>query len=135
MESPLFSQSVVDRFSALGKIGNIQALELVPKSERWYKCFTCHTAFPAPEGELKCPGCGEIHIVQACPLEHCRCKHEVEIGNVYCPLCGEAVCPACGSHDVVQISRVTGYLQDVSGWNAGKRQELKDRVRYDVGGA
>ena len=37
-----------------------------------------------------------------------------------------------GSHDVVQISRVTGYLQDVSGWNAGKQQELKDRVRYSV---
>jgi anaerobic ribonucleoside-triphosphate reductase len=32
----------------------------------------------------------------------------------------------------VQVSRVTGYLQDVSGWNAGKRQELKDRMRYSV---
>ncbi|MBP8676317.1 MAG: oxidoreductase, partial [Methanoculleus sp.] len=38
----------------------------------------------------------------------------------------------CGSHDVMQISRVTGYLQDVAGWNAGKQQELKDRVRYSV---
>ena len=41
-------------------------------------------------------------------------------------------CPECGSHDVVQISRVTGYLQEVSGWNAGKQQELKDRARYTV---
>jgi anaerobic ribonucleoside-triphosphate reductase len=32
----------------------------------------------------------------------------------------------------MQISRVTGYLQDVAGWNAGKQQELKDRVRYSV---
>jgi len=27
---------------------------------------------------------------------------------------------------------VTGYLQEVSGWNAGKQQELKDRKRYTV---
>ena len=47
-------------------------------------------------------------------------------------LCGKPVCPECGSHDVVQVSRVTGYLQDVSGWNAGKQQELKDRTRYSV---
>ena len=40
--------------------------------------------------------------------------------------------PGCGSHDVTQISRVTGYLQEVSGWNAGKQQELKDRQRYDA---
>jgi anaerobic ribonucleoside-triphosphate reductase len=33
---------------------------------------------------------------------------------------------------VVQISRVTGYLQEVSGWNAGKQQELKDRARYTI---
>jgi anaerobic ribonucleoside-triphosphate reductase len=44
----------------------------------------------------------------------------------------KAVCPECGSHDVTQISRVTGYLQDVSGWNASKQQELKDRMRYSV---
>jgi anaerobic ribonucleoside-triphosphate reductase len=47
-------------------------------------------------------------------------------------MCGEAVCPECGSHDVTQISRVTGYLQDVSGWNAGKQQELKDRTHYNA---
>ena len=42
-------------------------------------------------------------------------------------------CPNCGSTNVEHLSRVTGYLQDVSGWNAGKQQELKDRKRYKVG--
>jgi anaerobic ribonucleoside-triphosphate reductase len=67
-----------------------------------------------------------------CPLDHCHCTHEIISGIEYCPLCGKAVCPECGSHDVTQISRVTGYLQDVSGWNASKQQELKDRMRYSV---
>ena len=42
-------------------------------------------------------------------------------------------CPNCGSENVEHLSGVTGYLQDVSGWNAGKKQELKDRMRYKVG--
>jgi len=40
-------------------------------------------------------------------------------------------CPSCGSSEVDHISRITGYLQAVSGWNSAKRQELKDRKRYD----
>ncbi|MDM7939822.1 MAG: anaerobic ribonucleoside-triphosphate reductase, partial [Methanothrix sp.] len=40
-------------------------------------------------------------------------------------------CPSCGSNEVDHISRITGYLQAVSGWNSAKRQELKDRKRYD----
>ncbi|HEC87492.1 MAG TPA: hypothetical protein ENI49_06500, partial [Thermoplasmatales archaeon] len=42
-------------------------------------------------------------------------------------------CPNCGSTNVEHLSRVTGYLQAVSGWNAGKKQELLDRRRYKVG--
>jgi anaerobic ribonucleoside-triphosphate reductase len=40
-------------------------------------------------------------------------------------------CPNCGSSEVDHISRITGYLQAVSGWNSAKRQELKDRKRYN----
>lgn len=58
--------------------------------------------------------------------------YEVNSGVSYCPVCGEPECPVCGSHDVAQISRVTGYLQEVSGWNTAKQQELKDRKRYDI---
>ncbi len=40
------------------------------------------------------------------------------------------VCENCGSANVEQLSRVTGYIQSVSGWNAAKKQELEDRMRY-----
>ncbi|MCX8204950.1 MAG: hypothetical protein N3H31_04800 [Candidatus Nezhaarchaeota archaeon] len=38
-------------------------------------------------------------------------------------------CPSCGSASVRYWSRVTGYYQEVSGWNSAKRRELKDRYR------
>jgi len=39
-------------------------------------------------------------------------------------------CPKCGSENVEHLSRITGYLQPVDGWNKGKQQELLDRKRY-----
>ena len=39
-------------------------------------------------------------------------------------------CEKCGSKNLDYISRITGYLQAVSGWNEGKKQELLDRKRY-----
>lgn len=51
-----------------------------------------------------------------------------------CLLCGNPMCPECGNHLVEQLSRVTGYMGNVSGWNAAKQQEYKDRMRYQVGG-
>jgi ribonucleoside-triphosphate reductase len=42
-------------------------------------------------------------------------------------------CPKCGSEHVQHLSRITGYLQSVEGWNKGKRQELLDRKRYSTG--
>ena len=95
---------------------------------RRYKCFTCHIIID----DTKCPICGDEHLHVMCPLDHEECSHDVSSHIEFCPLCAEAVCPVCGSHDVMQISRVTGYLQDVSGWNSGKLQELKDRQRYSV---
>jgi ribonucleoside-triphosphate reductase len=41
-------------------------------------------------------------------------------------------CPNCGSSNVKWWSRVTGYYQDVSGWNMAKKQELKDRYRIKL---
>jgi anaerobic ribonucleoside-triphosphate reductase len=40
-------------------------------------------------------------------------------------------CPNCSSRELDHISRITGYLQAVSGWNSAKKQELKDRKRYN----
>ena len=41
-------------------------------------------------------------------------------------------CPHCGSMDVDGITRVTGYFSRISGWNNGKRAELKDRSRSGI---
>ena len=41
-------------------------------------------------------------------------------------------CENCGSSNVEQIARVTGYMSSVSSWNEGKKQELKDRHRISV---
>lgn len=51
-------------------------------------------------------------------------------GKVTSPI--HKTCPHCGSSEVEWWSRVTGYYQAVSGWNWGKRAELKDRYRYIV---
>ena len=118
---------VVERMSLLGHLGNRDILEKIPKEERRYKCHTCHFIVD----ESPCPNCNEKTLAIMCPLDHCHCGHDLITSHAYCPVCGEAVCPECGSHDVVAISRVTGYLQDVSGWNNGKRAELKDRTRYN----
>lgn len=96
-----------------------------------YKCYVCHIAF---ESDINvCPICGDSDgVEEMCLLDHCNCSHDIIETIAYCPECGKPVCPICGSHDVVQISRVTGYLQEVNGWNAGKQQELKDRTRTDI---
>ena len=38
----------------------------------------------------------------------------------------------CGKN-VEQITRVTGFFSKASGWNKGKRGELTDRYRSDIG--
>ncbi|MCZ7393048.1 MAG: anaerobic ribonucleoside-triphosphate reductase [Candidatus Methanoperedens sp.] len=57
--------------------------------------------------------------------------HDVIPGIAFCGICGAATCPVCHRHNVTQLSRVTGYVSAVAGWNEGKRQELKDRKRYE----
>ncbi len=57
----------------------------------------------------------------------------------YCRRCQKVsggisdTCPSCGSKDVECYSRITGYYQRVSGWNEGKKRELKDRHRFKFG--
>jgi ribonucleoside-triphosphate reductase len=41
-------------------------------------------------------------------------------------------CPYCGSTSVDHITRVTGYFSRVSGWNKGKKAELRDRFKKGV---
>jgi anaerobic ribonucleoside-triphosphate reductase len=96
-----------------------------------YKCHTCHMIIEL-ESKIECPNCGETHLQPMCELDHiCNCPEEVTSGILFCSKCKQPMCP-CGSHDVVQISRVTGYLSDVGGWNKAKLAELKDRSRYNI---
>lgn len=41
-------------------------------------------------------------------------------------------CPYCQTNDVDHITRVTGYFSRVSGWNLGKKAELKDRYKKGI---
>ncbi len=41
-------------------------------------------------------------------------------------------CPNCGSTDVSWYSRVTGYYQNVGGWNEGKKAELFNRHALEL---
>ena len=90
-----------------------------------WNCHTCKTIIE----EEPCPVCGETFLELRCEVDHlCTCADEISEGLKYCPLCNKPVCP-CGCHDVSQVSRVTGYLAEVSGMNMGKQQEVRDRVR------
>jgi len=120
-------QAIID--AAKSKtLGNLK----LPKR---YKCHVCHLILtPADLGESLSgkPTCSLCYqpVREMCPLDHCKCGHDVVSGLEYCPICGDAVCPECHSHDVSQVSRVTGYLAEVGGFNNAKAQELKDRTRY-----
>lgn len=43
-------------------------------------------------------------------------------------------CPNCSSKNIDWWSRITGYYQNISGWNKGKLSELRDRRRYGLDG-
>lgn len=43
-------------------------------------------------------------------------------------------CPKCGSSNIEWWSRITGYYQNVAGWNKGKLEELAERRRYGTSG-
>ena len=120
-------KQILDRYRSTGPIGKRDVLERIPENERRWKCHTCFTIID----KSPCPVCGETFLQIMCPLDHCDCKHEVMTTVAYCDLCGEPICPECGDHSVVQVSRVTGYLSDVSGWGEGKRAEFRDRTRYN----
>ena len=96
----------------------LQYLEQIPDQEKNYKCYNCFTILSGKSlKNNKCPVCGEnVTITQMCPLDHNHCSHYITTTIEYCPVCAEAICPVCGDHNVMQVSRITGYMQDVSGF-------------------
>jgi hypothetical protein len=98
-----------------------------------YKCLNCLVIMPEDclDEDKLCPICRTPPVLM-CEVDHaCRCWEPVNSGVHYCPICGKPTCP-CGDHDVGVVSRVTGYLSDVGGWNNSKKQELKDRHRVNI---
>jgi len=65
-------------------------------------------------------------------LTNSVCSGDTIPNTATCPICGSYVCPDCHSHKVDVLSRVTGYMQIVSGWNSAKKHELTERTRYDI---
>jgi hypothetical protein len=100
-----------------------------------YKCLSCKLILRDLDLEGgKCPSCNSaFNLKEMCRRDHPDCEHTVVDNLAYCPDCGEAMCPLCESHDVEIVSRITGYMSSVEGWNMAKKQELKDRTRVEAG--
>lgn len=130
-----------------------QILRKLPDNESIFKCHRCKVIFDIFAGGLPvfmalsgkdgiiCPECKSDSTELMCKVDaysiylklsgKVRCREGVVInGTDICPICQDPICPECYNHSVVSLSRVTGYLQDISGWNAAKKQELEDRKRY-----
>lgn len=75
--------------------------------------------------------------IKECPISlwvihnNAKCVRELVPNTAVCPMCGAPVCPDCMNHNVDVISRVTGYLSTVSGWNEAKKHEFEERNRYN----
>jgi hypothetical protein len=111
------------------KFIGIKDLKKLPDGAKRYKCPICYLAgFTTKE----CPDCCSKDTFLMCPIDHTHCSHPITEVLAYCPICDAPICSVCGSHDVTQVSRVTGYLADVDGMNNGKKQEVKDRHRVNI---
>ncbi len=132
-----------------------EMLKSLPENDTVYKCHHCNLIFDISHGGqaniltilktriyVYCPRCGETNPDLICKVDAysvilkiqgkgCR-KGDVIAGTDLCPICNRPMCPECWNHSVVSLSRVTGYVQDISGWNDAKKQELKDRKRYAI---
>ena len=87
------------------------------------ECFMCGKKLSEKEGfssgvdkDCKVPKTKDEEIIVC--SEQCMKGFEEKIGHHGKP--------------IDHYSRVTGYMQKVSGWNKGKQQEFFDRKRYSV---
>ena len=114
----------------LERYRGLKDLTKLPKELIRYKCPVCGLfGFT----EKICPECGEQHaIIMTCPVDHAHCGHDFTDKVMECPICGQFICSVCGCHDVAVLTRITGYINDVNGFNAGKRQEVRDRHRVSI---
>lgn len=132
-----------------------EMLKALPENESLFKCQTCKHIFDIyseglpvfmtliPKDDIRCPNCGTERVELMCKVDGYsvflklsgkkKCRDGVIInGTDVCPVCKMPMCPECWNHSCVSLSRVTGYIQDISGWNEAKKQELLDRRRYEM---
>lgn len=117
-----------------------EALEILAPDDGFAECkamhkmrWKCPICYKIVE-ELPCPECGYKLPLPMCREDHvCTCLHPISEKIRFCEVCGDAICP-CGCHDVEVHTRITGYINALSGFNAGKAQEVKDRVRNNIAG-
>ena len=110
-----------------------QILLTIPDSEKRYKCHDCFLIMKHSDlNEGSCPICKNKYLIEMCPLDNTVFAKDVTEAMLICPLCNQPIDPITHNHDVICITRVTGYLQDFSGFNMGKQQETKDRVRNNL---
>jgi hypothetical protein len=97
-----------------------------------YKCNACgHFLEERDLIDSKCPGCGMVPEKRCSKDRICNCIYDIEGGTQVCTECGEFTCK-CGSHSVMVLSRITGYIQEIGGWNYGKVSEFVDRHRVSI---
>lgn len=131
-----------------------QILRDLSENESIFKCHNCKNIFNiysegllvfmalAPKDNIICPNCKtsnaelmcRVDVYSTClQLSGLKCRDSSVInGTDICVICQHPICPRCFNHNVLSLSRVTGYLSDISGWNAAKKQELMDRKRYSL---
>lgn len=131
-------------------------LKELPENMSMFKCYSCMSIFDIfddnripvmialiDKENIICPHCKSYNTELMCKVDaystflkmkgfNCR-DGNIMSGTDICPSCNSPICPQCYNHSVVSLSRVTGYMQDISGWNAAKKQELADRKRYFIG--
>lgn len=124
----------------------------LPDNTSIYKCNHCRYIFrPRPPTDVEmiivgstretCPLCRVESVELLCKTDvysiflkennivDCR-KATVIPKTDLCPVCRRSMCPICYNHSCIALSRVTGYIQAIDGWNEAKKQELIDRKRY-----
>ena len=84
------------------------------------------------DGKLKLENTRDCPVQKWIEHNNKGCGGDMVAGIVTCPVCGAYVCPVCMNHSCIPLSRVTGYIGAVDGWNASKQQELQDRVKTQV---
>jgi DNA-directed RNA polymerase subunit RPC12/RpoP len=155
MNSELLSENISTNTVSYDRQEKYEMLINLPENNTIYKCYHCKNIFNILHGGYSniltilkggyytfCPECGEKDPELICKVDaysvylklqgkNCR-NGDIIPKTELCPICNKPICPECYNHSVISLSRVTGYVQDISGWNNAKRQELLDRQRYSI---